>query len=402
MKKKILSYFLLFFYVYKVCFSFFPGRLKTSMLIGAIGFIYLVMKRKRIMLIGINKIAILTMPIFLWSIASMFINMQFDSYFPKEMILSVLYAMGAFFIIDYFDINSIKEILKMFLVVVLLNNFVAIGGLLIPAFKEFIVNIQSIESIYDLVGMARAVGLGNVFFGGGAITGLAMIFSCYLYRIRDISLLFFLLLIFILLVTGILIARTTVIGLIGLILIILPLKRTVKYVPYILTGLILSLSGLIYLRDYLSDELGEEVANFAFSMFIGFKDSGQISDGSIDIMKDMYNIIPDNIKTWFLGDGLWNTASGGYYMETDIGYFRIIFAMGLVGLFLYIFFQYSLMRLVFLYSDKNKDVYILMITIMIYNLILLGKGEMAFSNYLFLLFFVVFIQKKKCYIVAGY
>lgn len=61
-------------------------------------------------------------------------------------------------------------------------------------------------------------------------------------------------------------------------------------------------------------------------------------------------IFPDNLKTWFLGDGYLNNPFDtepyytgidwhGYYQNTDVGYLRFIFYFGLFGLILFCAFM---------------------------------------------------------------
>ena len=49
------------------------------------------------------------------------------------------------------------------------------------------------------------------------------------------------------------------------------------------------------------------------------------------------NLYPDHddLIAWVVGDGIF-FSSDGFYMGTDIGFSRIIFAGGLVGVFLYV------------------------------------------------------------------
>lgn len=60
-------------------------------------------------------------------------------------------------------------------------------------------------------------------------------------------------------------------------------------------------------------------------------------------------VFPDNMKTWIVGDGYFENpfykdpyyiglVTGGYYMNTDVGYLRFIFYFGLIGLILFISF----------------------------------------------------------------
>ncbi|MEE0985197.1 MAG: hypothetical protein UH687_06120 [Bacteroidaceae bacterium] len=81
---------------------------------------------------------------------------------------------------------------------------------------------------------------------------------------------------------------------------------------------------------------------FAFEGFFSLFEKGEWEVGSNTQLKNMI-VFPDNLKTWIIGDGYFNNpinvdpyyvgeVTGGYYKNTDIGYLRFIFYMGLTGL----------------------------------------------------------------------
>lgn len=81
---------------------------------------------------------------------------------------------------------------------------------------------------------------------------------------------------------------------------------------------------------------------FGFEGFFSLWEKGEWDVHSNEILKNMV-VYPDNMKTWFIGDGYMENplrtdpyyvgeVSGGYYKATDIGYLRFIFYCGLLGL----------------------------------------------------------------------
>ena len=87
---------------------------------------------------------------------------------------------------------------------------------------------------------------------------------------------------------------------------------------------------------------------FAFEGFFAIYEDGEWEVGSNTTLKNMI-VFPDNLKTWIIGDGYFGNPkgdpnylgeiTGGYYMGTDIGYLRLIFYMGLTGLFAFSLFM---------------------------------------------------------------
>ena len=104
---------------------------------------------------------------------------------------------------------------------------------------------------------------------------------------------------------------------------------------------------LIY--KYNTDANFYKDVRFAFEGFFALYEKGEWYVGSNVQLKNMV-VFPDNIKTWIIGDGYFNNPihtdpnyigkiTGGYYMGTDVGYLRLIFYMGLTGLFAFSIFM---------------------------------------------------------------
>lgn len=119
------------------------------------------------------------------------------------------------------------------------------------------------------------------------------------------------------------------------------------------------------------------------------------SSASTDDLKSLY-IYPDNIKTWILGDGFRFSPFGGldyYYMNTDVGYLRNIFATGILGcLFIYIPVLYLALN-VLKKIDKLDKYLVICMTLSLF--ILEAKGEsIGFSMigvyYIFLMLVINF------------
>lgn len=152
-------------------------------------------------------------------------------------------------------------------------------------------------------------------------------------------------------VTGNMVARTTlvgtVMGLIYLFLFISPFKvhldfsilKTWMWLIAEILIIVLVVSAL-----YNSNEKFRFRTRFAFEGFFSMAEKGHWETGSNDKLKRMY-VFPDNMETWVIGDGYMigagrdpnyiGEASWGFYKDTDVGYLRLIFFFGLIGLFVY-------------------------------------------------------------------
>lgn len=98
---------------------------------------------------------------------------------------------------------------------------------------------------------------------------------------------------------------------------------------------------------YRSVEPFREMFDFGFEGFISFIETGKWEVRSNrQLMAQWY--WPDNLKTWIIGDGYFNSPNSdayyigenyeGYYKGTDVGWCRFIFYFGLTGLVSFILF----------------------------------------------------------------
>ena len=125
--------------------------------------------------------------------------------------------------------------------------------------------------------------------------------------------------------------------------------------------------------------------NYAFELFDKYRDSGEIQSNSFDLTKKMWQTLPDNLLTWIIGDAKYVDENGGYYMHVDVGYLRILFYGGLIGLFLYLLYIYNLARYTYIQSGKNNEVKLFLTIYFILVLMWMWKGHYD-TNCLLLLF----------------
>lgn len=149
-------------------------------------------------------------------------------------------------------------------------------------------------------------------------------------------------------IIGNMISRSTIIGsIIALIVIIYMVvfinndKKLIRKLSIILLATALICTGF-----YTTNAVYRANFRFGFEGFFSLAEKGEWQTNSNDILQHMV-VWPDNLKTWIIGDGYLNNPSDkslatydpyfvgkfhGYYMGTDIGYLRYIFYFGLIGL----------------------------------------------------------------------
>lgn len=152
---------------------------------------------------------------------------------------------------------------------------------------------------------------------------------------------------FIIGILGSMISRTTSIGVLLVIAYwiwaILYNRRSTPHSKYfwkvIVIAFILLVPAIVYL--YKVDMDFYEKLRFGFEGFFSLAEKGEWDVSSNNRLMGMW-VWPDNLTTWLIGDGYFNSPNEnpyyigpsfeGYYMGTDIGYCRFIFYFGLIGL----------------------------------------------------------------------
>ena len=148
--------------------------------------------------------------------------------------------------------------------------------------------------------------------------------------------------------TGNMVARTTlvgaIIGLVYLLFFLSPFVASISSATFkAWFWLVLETTAvvIIVVALYNSDEKFYDRTRFAFEGFFSLVEEGEWRTGSNDKLASMY-VFPDNAETWLIGDGYFINPSEdlnylgeiteGYYKDTDVGYLRFIFFFGLIGL----------------------------------------------------------------------
>lgn len=391
--KNIFLFFLLFIYIYNIGFVFFPGSLKSRMLIGIFGFFYTIKHQsfnKKIFSVFISYCVFIVFTLFIIILNSF---KGFDIWFVQHLFLSILYLFGAYFICHFYSRNiSFTTFIYIIVLCILIHNVIAFIGMFTHGIvQNFIFSIQKLdgEIFYEMKnGYTRAVGLGvgNLFLGG-VISGIGIILSLFLYKVRYFSAIKLLFTVTIIFFTGIFIARTTVIGFIGLLLLMIDFKKDFRRITKMLFILVCSITTFfLSIISFLKDRIN---LGWAFEAFFSYQ-KGNLHTGSTNDLKEMY-IFPKEFSTWLYGDGKMLADDGiRYYMDTDVGYLRLLFFGGI----LFVIFFY-LIQFLISYSiiKENRKVKWLVIIINIYSLVLSFKGFTEL-NYILFLFLAFFTNKK--------
>lgn len=399
---------LVILYLFHISFKPFPYFFRTRLILTIIAIFFLLRKRKFVINLNVLKVV-------LWICASLLpigltslINLYFETWFVQNMVLTLIFLLSSYGIVKLMycwqgDQFSVNDLLKYIICSVFVHNLIATLGFVIPSFGNLLNNIQNqdenslivINSIVEF--QSRFIGLGiGSFFTGGVITSLGLLCTSVLIvseKNKSKALRYILIFMFISL-TGMFIARTTLIGLLlSFAFIFSPFfKLTFTKLSFIknirnrslLIISFLSMTMIPILYIGINQLIESSAFVHAFELFL----SSNGESSSTNEMMKMY-IFPKELKTWFIGDGKFMDGSG-YYMGTDIGYLRLIYYYGILGACLFLGQQLYCIYLVRKLSNDviiSKLFFFLTIFILIINF--KGIGDISYFLYLFLWFYLL-------------
>lgn len=399
----------MFLYLFALQFSFIPGHISTRILLALYGIYIFLMRRKYIFRINNSMFRICLSLIFisLISILSIVFNDTQDLEFviyPISMVVIFFSAYGVIQIFRYVY-GAVYPIIitKYYIASVFAQSILAVLMFFNANVKTFLLSLlnlsDTVNFLIDESGEFRLVGFGLQFFDAGIVFSICLIFIAYLVTLYNCisskKLIMMLLLYIWIAIIGIMMARTTMVGVCISVCVLIARHKFLynvfnhKYGILFKTVLVISVlffSAFHIIQNTIPDS-ATNLLNFGFEMFVNYSESGDFSSASTNRLKEMYDVTPESFKTAVIGDGYWmdKNGSGSYYKSTDVGYLRLIFYFGIVGLIAYLIYQYELIKAVDLRT--NKQFHIAFVSLFVFLLILNLKGFAQLTTYMSLFLF---------------
>lgn len=393
----LLVFLFAFLYLANIAFVFFPGKLKTSLVISVIGLFFYLFKYNGRDPYKIGVMAKGILPLAIWMGFSILINTPSQIWFLQFAVLQIIYAIGAAFIVDISNSKTVLAFLWIIFLYVIIQNLTAFLGLQLPAISNFIHLIEK-DTFFENREYAlgyRALGFGeHVFFTGGVWSALGMLVVTCLYKIKSINIWEYVLSFSVIFITGLFVARTSMTGVISILLLFFPLKKRIRKLLQYSFFAILTLVIIFQLQKQLSNS--NYNTEYAFEIIDNFTKSGELGTQSSDKTIAMWNTLPNNLSTWIAGDAMYTEEiSGGYYKHVDVGYLRIIFYGGLIGLLLYIGYTIKLLHMFYVENNKNREILYFSYIYLALVLIWMWKGHIDTNPFLYLLIAASIKNKRK-------
>lgn len=335
----------------------------------------------------------LVLPLALISVTTMLLNGTTDAKYVTHSISIIMSVFSSYFLIycfyQVYGNCNIMKLLKYLIIATYIYLLIAMLMFMNYGIDNLFTSIQKINAeANELTLGVRLHTFGASYFTAGVLLGFILVLLSYSLtsrQLNSIKTLFYWISYFMIAFIGMMIARTVIIGvLISAFVFIISFTHNIKSLFKASAVIFLALSFIYFGASSLFSSYGDEMdtlSKFGFEMFYNYQTTGQFSSESTDGMFEMYNIIPDNYKTWLIGDGMWSMKDGSYYQGTDIGYLRNIWYFGIIGLFFVIFYYYKSIKLTFfnnVLSPNNPHLSYLLLFIYIIVINFKGASDLIF------------------------
>lgn len=395
---RILKYLFLVFLFYIYCFSlvftFFP--VSSKIILALVGIAYVIIKlltnkykikKEYVWILGFSFF------VCFWDILISYVSGYKQFHFIDYMMTPISSVFGAGLLYEYSKkiINSEDKFLLFFVFIVFSECVLTLAMNLTPSLYNMVMNIQITDmgdkEVNDIEGHFRMIGIGKaVFFGVLPICTFALL-SCSYLLIKNIASFWqktFVVVSFIIIsITYFFCARTTIaIVAIAIFYLLYNLKSVgVKnFMVFIVVVLLTIVLSVKFIELYFNDSMLEWA--------LGFIVDKDMDTESVDGLVNWWKNTEFSPITFIVGDGCYSNPDGTYYGHVDVGWFRIIYYSGIIGVFLILFFHYKLSLFIYKYCRTREMKLMLMLLLLSYCLILL-KGDTILLAY-FILFLVYY------------
>lgn len=223
----------------------------------------------------------------------------------------------------------------------------------VPALQYFVDNtITGIDPEY-FEKNPRLYGIGASFDTAGIRFSCVLLGLAYMIKenVSQAKRNFYIVLFLIIGAVGNMISRTTVVGVAVACAYLLLSSMSLHKIHIMITargllwtvGLCMAIIALSYAGLYMYDTMPgvHSAFDYGFEGFINLFETGRFSTHSSDLLvKSIGDIVPDNAKTWMIGDGYFADPYDPkkFYMGTDLGYVRFFFYCGIIGFAVFLFY----------------------------------------------------------------
>lgn len=385
---------LFYIYCFSLVFTFFP--ISTKILLEGAGLLYVLVKlssgkfklKKEFVWVFKYSIFLLIWDSLLSVVSGYF---QFHFFELIKTPIGSIFAAGLMFEISKKLLKTEKDFLLFFIFIVFSECALTILMNMMPSLFDLVMRIQITDmgnkEVTDIEGYYRMIGIGSaVYFGVLPVCAFALLSCSYLINSRlakSFSMAYVIIAFLTIGVAYFFSARTSLaIVAIAAIPLLINLK-SIGVKNLIVFGVVFLLAVFVGV-NYIENNFNDSMLEWAF----GFMVDKESSNSVVSVLSWWQNTDFTPL-TFLIGDGCYENPDGTYYQHVDVGWFRIIFYCGVIGLMMILFFHYKLSQ--FIYKcKKSKEMLLMLVLLFVCYAIILAKGDATLLT--FLILFLVYYK----------
>ncbi|EOD8883355.1 hypothetical protein ACJ5W4_004567, partial [Enterobacter hormaechei] len=186
-------------------------------------------------------------------------------------------------------------------------------------------------------------------------------------------------------------ARSSLIGIVLSVGILMFNMNAIKLIKTVLASILAIITIFILIVPMLPVDSRDFFINWATEFFV----SGT-KTGSLQSNIDMYIYSLKDFSMF--GESRWYGDNNDYFMNTDVGWYRLAFSIGIVGVIVWCFTIFSVFGFDKVFTSKIRIENVISIALLIYILLMMFKGAIVFDSFqsifIFLIFNYVFNQRE--------
>ncbi|AIU87873.1 hypothetical protein [Pectobacterium odoriferum] len=334
---------------------------------------------------------------FIWSVFSYAINLNdgADLYMVRTSIVYFLMIFLVPFIVRYFFIRP-ENILLFFGLVGFVNAVFIFSMLLVKPFQEFYLSLIG-SSAFDLIGGSesldsfmslRMIGITglSVYSSGFMQMILAISLVAYMhFSPKETRLLYYVMLVLIIL-SALIAARSSIIGVLFFCIFSMSYFSIKKIIKILCVVILLLYISFISVMSFLPSDLSDFFLKWTTEIFLSGTKTGSVKENISMFIYDFNDF-------GLVGDSKWYGGLDGYYKGTDVGWYRMCFSVGYIGVIIWFGLLVSLFYRALLSSSRK--IFLLSWCVFLYIIVMMFKGAVLFDAYqaVFVIHSIFFVIK---------
>ncbi|WP_436876840.1 hypothetical protein [Siccibacter turicensis] len=336
----------------------------------------------------VNRNATLFAFIFLFiSLISYLINVtSHDEYMVRTSVMYLMILMFTGSLVTVLFKSSYLLTLRIIGYAGLINSGLIIAMLVFKDFQNFYLSLISDKAFALIGGIDALEGLISLRMIGvtgfsAYSTGFVQVLCCMCYILsiyykkQKLSLkLYDYIVIFSILLSAVISARSSLLGILVIVIVVLRLTNSLFVLRLVLYSLCILIPALAVVINFIPEGQRDFFSSWLSEFFVSGIKTGSLQT-NISMFK--YNIFDFNI----IGFSRWYGDNDDYFMNSDVGWYRLTFAVGYVGAAVWCFLISSTLGLKNVFSTKLSVEVFISWMLALYVFLMMFKGAILFDSF---------------------